>query len=104
MPGGRLPSGTLTFLFSDIEGSTKLGIALGTGRYHDVLEVHTRTLRAAFTDGGIEVRIDGDSLVMVFVSAGKAVRAAAVAQRGLAVAPFPHGATVRVRMGLHTGE
>jgi predicted ATPase/class 3 adenylate cyclase len=104
MPGGRLPSGTLTFLFSDIEGSTKLGIALGTGRYHDVLEVHTRTLRAAFTDGGIEVRIDGDSLVMVFVSAGKAVRAAAAAQRGLAVAPFPHGATVRVRMGLHTGE
>ena len=104
MSGGRLPSGTLTFLFTDIERSTKLGVALGTERYHEVLEVHTRTLRAAFSDGGIEVRIDGDSLVMAFASAAKAVRAAAVAQNGLAVARFPHGATVRVRMGLHTGE
>jgi predicted ATPase/class 3 adenylate cyclase len=104
VPGRRLPSGTLTFLFTDIEGSTKLGVALGTERYHEVLEVHTRTLRAAFNDGGTEVRIDGDSLVMVFASAAKAVRGAAAAQRGLAAARFPHGATVRVRMGLHTGE
>jgi predicted ATPase/class 3 adenylate cyclase len=104
VPGRRLPSGTLTFLFTDIEGSTKLGVALGTERYHEVLEMHTRTLRAAFNDGGTEVRIDGDSLVMVFASAGKAVRGAAAAQRGLAAARFPHGATVRVRMGLHTGE
>jgi predicted ATPase/class 3 adenylate cyclase len=104
MSGRRLPSGTLTFLFTDIEGSTKLGVALGTERYHEVLELHTRTLRAAFNDGGTEVRIDGDSLVMVFASAAKAVRAAAAAQRGLAAARFPHGATVRVRMGLHTGE
>ena len=104
MSGGRLPSGTLTFLFTDIEGSTKLGVALGTERYHEVLEMHTRTLRAAFNDGGTEVRIDGDSLVMVFASAAKAVRGAAAAQRGLAAARFPHGATVRVRMGLHTGE
>ena len=104
MGGRRLPSGTLTFLFTDIEGSTKLGVALGTERYHEVLEMHTRTLRAAFNDGGTEVRIDGDSLVMVFASAAKAVRAAAAAQRGLAAARFPHGATVRVRMGLHTGE
>jgi predicted ATPase/class 3 adenylate cyclase len=104
MAGRRLPSGTLTFLFTDIEGSTKLGVALGTDRYHEVLEMHTRTLRAAFSDGGTEVRIDGDSLVLVFASAAKAVRAAAAAQRGLAAARFPHGATVRVRMGLHTGE
>jgi predicted ATPase/class 3 adenylate cyclase len=104
MSSGRLPSGTVTFLFTDIEGSTKLGLALGTDRYHEVLEMHTRTLRAAFSDGGIEVRIDGDSLVMAFASAGKAVRAAAAAQRALAVARFPHEATVRVRMGMHTGE
>ena len=104
MSGVSLPSGTLTFLFTDIEGSTKLGVALGTQRYHEVLEVHTRTLRAAFNDGGTEVRIDGDALVVVFGSAVKAVRAAAAAQRGLAVARFPHGATMRVRMGLHTGE
>src|SRR3977135_4314921 len=72
MAGGRLPSGTLTFLFTDIEGSTKLGVGRGTGRYHEVLEVHTRPLRAAFSDGGIEVRIDGDSLVVVFASAADA--------------------------------
>jgi predicted ATPase/class 3 adenylate cyclase len=104
MSSGRLPSGTLTFLFTDIEGSTKLGVALGTERYHEVLEVHTRTLRGVFSDGGIEVRIDGDSLVMAFASAGKAVRGAAAAQRALTVARFPHGATVRVRIGMHTGE
>jgi predicted ATPase/class 3 adenylate cyclase len=104
MSGGRLPSGTLTFLFTDIEGSTKLGVALGTTRYHEVLEMHTRTLRAAFSDGGTEVRIDGDSLVMVFLSAAKAVRAAADAERGLAAATFPYGVTVRVRIGMHTGD
>jgi predicted ATPase/class 3 adenylate cyclase len=104
MSSGRLPTGTLTFLFTDIEGSTKLGVALGTDRYHEVLEMHTRTLRRVFSDGGTEVRIDGDSLVMVFASAAKAVRAAAAAERGLAAARFPHGATVRVRMGMHTGE
>src|SRR5437868_10314346 len=105
MSAGRgLPAGTLTFLFTDIEGSTKLQTELGTDRYQDVLEAHTRILRDAFKDGGFEVRVEGDALFVVFPVAVNAVRAAAAAQRGLAKATFPHGATVRVRMGMHTGE
>jgi len=98
-----LPSGTLTFLFTDIEGSTKLLNALGTDRYHEVLATHTKTLRAAFA-GGTEVRIEGDALFLVFDSASKAIRAAAAAQRALATTRFPHDAVVRVRMGMHTGD
>jgi predicted ATPase/class 3 adenylate cyclase len=105
MSAGRgLPAGTLTFLFTDIEGSTKLQNQLGTDRYQDVLETHTRILREAFKDGGYEVRVEGDALFVVFAVAAKAVRATAEAQRALATASFPHGATVRVRMGMHTGE
>src|SRR5438067_2616458 len=99
-----LPSGTVTFVFTDIEGSTKLLAALGTARFQDVLAVHTQALRGAFADGGTEIRIEGDALFVVFPSASKAVRAAAAAQRALVAAQFPHGATVRVRMGMHTGE
>ena len=98
-----LPSGTLTFLFTDIEGSTKLLNALGTDRYHEVLATHTQTLRAAFA-GGTEVRIEGDALFLVFDTAAKAVRAAAAAQRALATTRFPHDVVVRVRMGMHTGD
>ena len=105
MSAGRgLPAGTLTFLFTDIEGSTKLQTELGTDRYQDVLETHTRILRDAFKDGGVEIRVEGDALFVVFPVAAKAVRATAAAQRALAAATFPHGATVRVRMGMHTGE
>jgi predicted ATPase/class 3 adenylate cyclase len=105
MSAGRgLPAGTLTFLFTDIEGSTKLQTELGTSRYQDVLETHTRLLRDAFKDGGVEVRIDGDALFVVFPVAASAVRAAAAAQRALSAAIFPHSVTVRVRMGMHTGE
>src|SRR5207302_9462271 len=101
--GRALPAGTLTFLFTDIEGSTKLLNELGTDRYHEVLAVHTRLLRDAFKDG-VEVRIEGDALFMVFAVAAKAVRGAAAAQRALGAATFPHSATVRARMGMHTGE
>ena len=101
--GTALPSGTVTFLFTDIEGSTKLLTALGTDRYHEVLEVHTQVLRAAFARGH-EVRIEGDALFMVFATAAEAVAAAALAQQGLATAVFPHEAVVRVRMGMHTGS
>ena len=105
MSAGRgLPAGTLTFLFTDIEGSTKLQNGLGTERYQDVLETHTRILREAFKDGGFEIRVEGDALFVVFPVAVKAVHAVASAQRALAAATFPHGATVRVRMGMHTGE
>ena len=98
-----LPSGTLTFLFTDIEGSTKLLNELGTDRYHEVLATHTQTLRAAFA-AGTEVRIEGDALFVVFDSAAAAIRATAAAQRALATTPFPHDAVVRVRMGMHTGQ
>jgi predicted ATPase/class 3 adenylate cyclase len=100
---GPLPRGTLTFLFTDIEGSTKLLNALGTDRFHDVLESHTEALRTAFVKGH-EVRIEGDALFMVFATAKDALAAAAAGQRALAATTFPHGATVRVRMGMHTGE
>src|SRR5882762_10623685 len=83
MTGQPLPSGTLTFLFTDIEGSTKLLNALGTDRFHEVLAVHAKALRGAFADGGTEIRTAGDSLFVVFHSAPKAVRASAAAQRAL---------------------
>src|SRR5438876_552101 len=67
MSAGRgLPAGTLTFLSTDIEGSTKLQTELGTDRYQDVLETHTRILRDAFKDGGVEIRVEGDALFVVF--------------------------------------
>jgi len=100
---GQLPRGTLTFLFTDIEGSTKLLNALGTDRYHEVLEAHTDALRGAFAKG-YEVRIEGDALFMVFATAQDALEATANAERALAQTAFPHGAVVRVRMGMHTGE
>ena len=103
MPTGPLPRGTLTFLFTDIEGSTKLLNGLGTDKYHEVLEAHTVALRAAFAKGH-EVRIEGDALFMVFATAQDALAAAAAGQRALAQLTFPHGAVVRVRMGMHTGE
>src|SRR5438552_18386744 len=100
---GPLPRGTLTFVFTDIEGSTKLLNALGTDRYHEVLEAHTAALRRAFAKGH-EVRIEGDALFVVFATARDAIEAAAAAQRTLGTTTFPHGAVVRVRMGMHTGE
>src|SRR6266536_710841 len=103
MTDRALPRGTLTFLFTDIEGSTKLLNALGTDRYHEVLEAHTDTLRRAFAKGH-EVRIEGDALFVVFATARDAIEATATAQRVLGTTTFPHGAVVRVRMGMHTGE
>jgi predicted ATPase/class 3 adenylate cyclase len=103
--GRALPTGTLTFFFTDIEGSTKLVRDLGAGRFGDVLDLHGRILRGAVRDnGGIEVRTEGDSFFCVFVKPSDAVAAAAQAQRALAGTPFPHDAVVRVRMGMHTGE
>jgi predicted ATPase/class 3 adenylate cyclase len=100
-----LPTGTVTFFFTDIEGSTKLVRELGADRFGDVLDLHGRILRGAVREhGGHEVRTEGDSFFCVFVKPSGAVAAAAAAQRALAATPFPHDAVVRVRMGLHTGE
>lgn len=100
----ELPSGTVTLLFSDIEGSTRLLRALGE-RYQELLAEHRRLLRAAFAaHGGHEVGTEGDSFFVVFQRAKDAVAAAADAQRALAAYPWPEGAELKVRMGLHTAE
>ena len=99
-----LPTGTVTFLFTDIERSTQLLQALGD-RYREVLEDHQRLLEAAFSNhGGTVVGTEGDSFFVVFPSAPQAVVAALDAQRTLASHPWPDDGRVRVRMGLHTGE
>jgi YVTN family beta-propeller protein len=100
----ELPSGTVTFLFTDIEGSTRLVKELGS-RYGEVLAEHQRILRASFAaHGGREVDTQGDSFFVAFGRAKEAVAAAADAQRDLAAHGWPEGGAVRVRMGLHTGE
>src|SRR4051795_3552488 len=106
MTGKRdLPSGTVTFLFSDMEGSTRLLKQLGRDRYGELLSAHNALLREAFTaNGGIEIDRQGDAFFFVFRSAGAAVTAAAAAQRSIAEAAWPEDGAVRVRIGLHTGE
>jgi YVTN family beta-propeller protein len=100
----ELPQGTVTFLFTDIEGSTELLKRLGR-RYDEVLENHARILReAASSHGGREVDNQGDSFFFAFTRANAALGAAVVAQRALAAHQWPDGDEVRVRMGLHTGE
>jgi DNA-binding NarL/FixJ family response regulator/class 3 adenylate cyclase len=102
--GTSLPTGTVTLLFSDIEGSTRLVQRLGGG-YPGVLARHRELIRDAVVDaGGTEVDCRGDELFAAFSDAGEAVLAAAAAQRALAAEPWPEGAEVRVRIGLHTGE
>ena len=101
----RLPTGTITFLFSDIEGSTRLVQDLGPAAYRKVLERHNTLLRAAFgRHGGTERGTQGDSFLIVFREASEAVAAAIDAQRAIAGASWPAGRPVRVRMGLHTGS
>ena len=97
--------GTRTFLFSDIEGSTRLLDELGTEAYTAVLERHAALLRAAFAEhDGREEGTEGDSFFVVFDSAVEAVLAAVDGQRALAAEKWPEGVEVNVRMGLHAGE
>ncbi len=100
----NLPTGTITLLFSDIEGSTHLLQQLGDA-YADMLTKCRQLLRMAFRVYlGQEVDSQGDAFFVVFTRAADAVSAAANAQRTLASHPWPQGAAVRVRIGLHTGE
>ena len=93
-----LPSGTVTFLFTDIEGSTRLLHELGDG-YADVLAEHRRVLREAFAEhGGVEVDTQGDAFFVAFARASDAVAGAQAAKDAL------QGGPVRVRIGVHTGE
>ena len=99
-----LPTGTVTFLFTDIEGSTRLLQELGN-RYAAVRDEHAAIVRRAVAEGGgVEVSTAGDSFFVAFASPQAAVRAAVAAQRSLATHDWPAGFPVRVRMGLHTGE
>jgi predicted ATPase/class 3 adenylate cyclase len=103
-PQAELPSGTVTLLFTDVEGSTQLLRQLGD-RYASALEEHRRLLRRAFEAcHGCEVDSQGDSFFVAFDRAADAVAAAVAAQRALAAHPWPEDGAVRVRMGLHTGE
>ena len=99
MARSELPSGTVTFLFTDIEGSTRLIEELGEDGYVEALAEHRRLLRAAFAaHGGVEVDTQGDAFLYAFAEAAAAIVAAAAGQRALDRRP------VNVRMGLHTGE
>jgi class 3 adenylate cyclase len=99
-----LPGGTVTFVFSDIEGSTRLLEQLGD-RYEDVDRDHRRILRQHLSEaGGREIDNQGDAFFFSFQRAKDAVSGAVAAQRQLASHAWPDGVDVRVRMGLHTGE
>ena len=99
-----LPSGTVTFAFTDIEGSTRLLQELGD-EYGDVVSAHRRIIREAFGEhGGKEMDTQGDAFFFSFARARSAVEAAVAAQRALRVEAWPRAKDVRVRMGLHTGE
>lgn len=99
-----LPAGTVTFVFSDVEGSTELLKRLGDG-YGDLIAEHRRIVRETFgAHGGVEIDVQGDAFFFAFPRARDAVTAAVEAQRAHHEHAWPEGASVRVRMGLHTGE
>ena len=99
----ELPSGTVSMLFSDIEGSTLMLSRLGR-RYTDALDAHRHVLRSAWAaHGGTEMGTEGDSFFVVFPTAGGAVQAAVQAQLGLAGRAWPGDERLRVRIGIHTG-
>jgi predicted ATPase/class 3 adenylate cyclase len=101
---GELPTGTVTFLFTDIEGSTRLLHKLGDG-FGELLNQHHQILRDALTrNGGVEVGTEGDAFFVAFESVPNAVNAAAQMQRALADYRDHSGIELWVRMGLHTGE
>jgi alpha-glucoside transport system substrate-binding protein len=99
-----LPAGTVSFLFTDVEGSTRLVKQLGAG-YAEVLADHQRILRECFeAHGGREVDTQGDSFFVAFTRAGDAIASAIDGQLALQSHDWPDGADVRVRMGVHSGE
>lgn len=100
-----LPSGTVTFLFTDIEGSTALQRQLGRERYAALLAAHRNLLRAAFVEHqGREMGTEGDSFFVTFSTAEACLRAATAGQLALVRHAWPEGIGPRVRMGMHTGE
>lgn len=99
-----LPTGTVTFFFSDIEGSTRLAQRLGP-LFHRVIDEHNQIVRLAAAPADVaEVRTVGDSFFLVFTNADEAIESAIRIQQQLENNPWPEQAAVRVRIGLHTGE
>ena len=99
------PRGTVSFLFTDIEGSTRLLQALGRDRYGEALREHQRLLREVWQrHHGYEVDTEGDAFFVAFAHATDALAAAADAQRVLAAAQWEEGHALRVRIGIHSGE
>ena len=101
----ELPTGTVTFLFTDVEGSTKILQGLGRQDYGTLQDQHAAIVRAAIEAGhGVVIRTEGDSFFAVFPTPSGALRAAVQAQRQLAAFPWKDDQHIRVRMGVHTGE
>ena len=100
-----LPFGVVTFVFTDVEGSTRLAKSVGDAAWAALLEAHRTIVRREFAArGGREIDSQGDGFFFVFVKATSAIEAAAAGQQALQDHPWPEGGRVRVRMGLHTGE
>jgi predicted ATPase/DNA-binding SARP family transcriptional activator len=98
-PIEQLPTGTVTFLFTDVEGSTELLARVGDVEYGRMLADHRQLLRGAFAQGGgYEVDTQGDAFFAAFPTAGGAIEAAVTAQSGMV------GAALSIRVGVHTGE
>jgi class 3 adenylate cyclase/CheY-like chemotaxis protein len=100
----ELPTGTVTFLFTDVEGSTALAHKLAHD-FQDVLVQHRNLVRSAVTDrGGVEIDVRGDEFFVAFEDAGSAAHAAVAAQCAILSYAWPPEAELRIRMGMHTGE
>jgi class 3 adenylate cyclase/ActR/RegA family two-component response regulator len=100
----ELPTGTVTFLFTDLEGSTRLALQLAE-RWEAALVEHRGIVRAAIAQcSGSEIDSRGDELFVAFEQPGEGAEAAIIAQRAMAEYTWPEGAELRVRMGLHTGQ
>lgn len=113
LTGHTAPDGTVTIMFTDIEGSTALNVALGDDRWMELLAEHNRLIRACLAEHrGFEVKTEGDAFMAAFRSARDALRCARAIQRAFARSPAPGGQaaappagdSVKVRVGLHTGE
>ncbi len=100
-----LPTGTIAFVFTDIEGSTALAQRLAGDRWSALLARHRDLIRAAVAaHGGVEVKTEGDGFFVAFERTADAVAATVDAQRALATEPWADDGQVRVRMGIHTGD
>ena len=101
-----LPTGpSVTFLFTDIEGSTRLERAVGSARWAGMVARHDELVRAAIeAAGGVVVKTEGDAFFAAFDRPRAAAEAVVAAQRGIEAEPWPADAPIHVRMGLHTGE